>query len=222
MNKRELLSYLIENNTSFSLAEVLIGSGVAILLAFFQFFVYKKTFDGVKYSKTFNITLIMTTIITTMVMMIIGSNLALSLGMVGALSIIRFRTAVKDAKDIAFIFWSVAIGLACGSGIYVIGIVGSLVIAVILFLMCNGKASEDLYLLTVQMHPESDAAEVERYLAANLRQCELKISSTKPDAADATYEVRLKSKSARTLCAELGELDAVQSVNIVQYEGVAR
>ena len=222
MNKRELLSYLIENNTSFSLQEVLIGSGIAILLAFFQFFVYKKTFEGVKYSKGFNITLIMTTIITTMVMMIIGSNLALSLGMVGALSIIRFRTAVKDAKDIAFIFWSVAIGLACGSGIYIIGIVGSLVIAVILFLLSNGKTSDDVYLLTVQMTPQADASAVEAYLASHLRRYALKMSSTKPGGTDATYEVTLKDRSAQQLCTELGELDAVSGVNIVQYEGVAR
>lgn len=223
MNKAELLAYLLENNTNFSVAEVLIGSGVAILLAFFEYFVYKKTYDSVKYSKSFNITLLMTTIITTMVMMIIGSNLALSLGMVGALSIIRFRTAVKDPKDIAFIFWSVTIGLSCGSGIYAIGVVGSIIIAAILFLMSKGGVSENVFLLTVQMQADATLEDVEKCLAENLKKYTLKVSNIRSTGMDATYEVRPgKKQNIQEICTKIQAMEKVSSVNVVAYEGLSR
>ena len=223
MNKRELLSYLIENNTSFSMSEVLIGSGIALLLAFFQFYVYKKTYDSVKYSKSFNVTLVMTTVVTTMVMMIIGSNLALSLGMVGALSIIRFRTAIKDPKDIAFIFWSVAIGLACGAGVYIIAVIGSVVIAAILFLLCRGKTGEDVYLLTVTLDADGDLDALEACLSENVRSYTFKVSSVKPQGTDATYEIRpAKKVGTSQLCKTLQNTEHVTGVNVVAYEGLSR
>lgn len=222
MSKRELLAYLLENNTNFSLAEVCIGSGVAIVLAFFLYFVYKKTYDSVKYSKSFNVTLLITTIVTTMVMMIIGSNLALSLGMVGALSIIRFRTAIKDPKDIAFIFWAVAIGLSCGSGIYAIGIVGSIIIAAILFLVSKSGTQEETYLLTVQLNADASLDEVEACLKENLKKFSLKVSNTRSTGTDATYEIRPSKMSVQSLCALLQDMDSVNSVSVVAYEGLSR
>ena len=223
MNKRELLSYLLENNTNFSLPEILIGSGVALLLAFFQFFVYKKTYTGVKYSKSFNITLVMVTVITTMVMMIIESNLALSLGMVGALSIIRFRTAVKDPLDVAFIFWSVAIGLSCGSGIYIISVIGSIVIAIILTLLSRGKLSENVYLLTIFSSSGSSFDEIESIFKQSLKSYDLKISNTKSYGTESTYEIKFKNQSdVSKLCADLKNISYVDDVNVVSYEGLSR
>ena len=107
MSKKELLKYLIENNVGISVTQILISMCITVLLSMFIYWVYKKTYSGVMYSKNFNITIILVAIITCMIMMIIGSNLALSLGMVGALSIIRFRTAVKEPKDICFLFFYV-------------------------------------------------------------------------------------------------------------------
>ena len=157
MNKKELLYYLLENNTNISISEIAIGLIMSVFLAFFIYFIYKKTYSGVMYSKNFNVTILLVTIITTMVMMIIGSNLALSLGMVGALSIIRFRTAVKDAKDSAFIFWAIAVGIACGSGIYTIAILGSIIIALVLLFLSRGVMDVTSYLVIVHGDSSVDA-----------------------------------------------------------------
>ena len=119
MSKKELLKYLIENNVGISVTQILISMCITVLLSMFIYWVYKKTYSGVMYSKNFNITIMLISTVTSMVMMIIGSNLALSLGMVGALSIIRFRSAIKDPKDIGFLFWGIAVGLSTGTGIYI-------------------------------------------------------------------------------------------------------
>ncbi len=219
MNKKELLAYLLENNTNFSIHEALIGSGLAVLLSFYLFFVYKKTNDSVKYSKSFNITLIMTSIITTMVMMIIGSNLALSLGMVGALSIIRFRAAIKDPKDIAFIFWAVTIGLSCGSGLYIIGIIGSIVLSVILFSFKFGNADKNIYLVAVNIDLEEDSTNIEKVILTLAKKCDVKMTNFKSSGADITYEVKIGSEKVSELSKKLSELPTVKNVSIVSFEG---
>ena len=140
MSKRQILEYLLETNTSVSVTQMCVALLMALVLGLFIYIVYRATYRGTLYSKNFNLTLILVALITTVVMMIIGTNLALSLGMVGSLSIIRFRTAIKEPRDIAFLFWAVSIGLACGSEFYLAGILGSVLIAVVL-----GLANLDLY-----------------------------------------------------------------------------
>ena len=150
MSKKELLKYLIENNAGISVTQVLISMCITVLLSMFIYWVYKKTYSGVMYSKNFNITIMLISTVTSMVMMIIGSNLALSLGMVGALSIIRFRSAIKDPKDIGFLFWGIGIGLSTGTGVYIIGILGSVFIAFLLFIFDRGIYNDNCYLLIVK------------------------------------------------------------------------
>ena len=137
MKKQQILNYLLENNTALAWEQILISFIATVFLSLFVYFIYKKTHTSALYSKSFNITLVMIAIITAMVMMLIGSNLALSLGMVGALSIIRFRTAVKEAKDSAFLFWAIGIGLSCGTGVYLIALIGSIFIAIVLLLLLS-------------------------------------------------------------------------------------
>ena len=139
----------MENNTTTTFNDVLSSmtdlSGnalsplsvvITILLAcavgVFVFFIYKKTFSGVLYSRNFGISLIMVTMVTALIITIISSNLTLSLGMVGALSIVRFRTAVKDAMDTMYMFWGIAAGIALGARFYVVAVVGSLIIGLIM------------------------------------------------------------------------------------------
>ena len=219
MNKKELLAYLLENNTNFSKYEVLIGSGVAVLLSFFLFYVYKKTNDSVKYSKSFNITLVMTAIITTMVMMIIGSNLSLSLGMVGALSIIRFRAAIKDPKDITFIFWAVTIGLSCGSGLYIVGIIGSVILSIILFAFKYGNNSNDIYLVAINIDSEEAVKQVEKEISAIAKKYSVKIVNTKASSIDITYEVKISSDKVAILNQKLASIQEVKNSSIVSFEG---
>jgi hypothetical protein len=113
-------------------------------------YVYKKTFSGVLYSKSFTLSLIGLSTVTCMIIMTITSNIILSLGMVGALSIVRFRSAIKDPNDIVFMFWSIAVGIACGAGFFTIAGYGSLMISVILLIVSKYRVLQTPYLLVIQ------------------------------------------------------------------------
>ncbi len=219
MSKRELLYYLLENNTNISIEEIAIGLIMSVLLAFFICFVYKQTYTGVMYSKNFNVTLLLVTIITTMVMMIIGSNLALSLGMVGALSIIRFRTAVKDTKDSAFIFWTIAVGIACGSGIYMIAILGSIFIAGILFFLSKGVFDESTYLVIVHADENVDAGMITDIIEKHCIKTNLKMKNLCPSGLDITYEVTIKKGMDSEIVKSIKTIEGVNAINIVTYNG---
>lgn len=219
MNKRELLYYLLENNTNISVAEIAIGLIMSVLLAFFIYFVYKKTYTGVMYSKNFNVTLLLITVITTMVMMIIGSNLALSLGMVGALSIIRFRTAVKDTKDSAFIFWAIAVGISCGSGIYIIAVLGSAVIALILFFINKGVLDDTTYLVIVHGNSNVDVDRISDIVGNHCSKSTLKMKNITSLNVDITYEVSFKKGSETELTKELKGMEDITAINVVTYNG---
>ncbi len=219
MNKKELLYYLIENNTNMSIEEIVIGLIMSVILAFFIYFVYKKTYTGVMYSKNFNVTVLLVTIITTMVMMIIGSNLALSLGMVGALSIIRFRTAVKDTKDSAYIFWGIAVGIACGAGIYTIAILGSIFIAIILFFINKGVLDDYTYLVIIHGDSSLDVDEVSLIVDKNCKKTNLKMKNISPSNVDITYEVSFKKGIDNKLTTELKGIQGLSGINIVTYNG---
>ena len=219
MSKKELLYYLLENNTNISVAEIVIGLVMSVILAFFIYFVYKKTFTGVMYSKNFNVTLLLITVITTMVMMIIGSNLALSLGMVGALSIIRFRTAVKDTKDSAYIFWAIAVGISCGSGIYAIAILGSIVIAIILFFINRGVLDDNTYLVIVHGNDSLETDKVTEAVNRHCKKVNLKMRNMTSVSTDITYEVSFAKDKDGELSKELKALEGVSGINIVTYNG---
>ena len=219
MSKKELLYYLLENNTNISIAEIAIGIIMSVLLAFFIYVVYKKTYTGVMYSKNFNVTLLLITIITTMVMMIIGSNLALSLGMVGALSIIRFRTAVKDTKDSAYIFWAIAVGIACGSGIYTIAILGSAVIAIILIFMNKGAFDDNTYLVIVHGTDNLDIDKVSEAVEKNCKKTNLKMKNVTSKSIDVTYEVSFVKGKDSDLVKDVKDIEGITAINVVTYNG---
>lgn len=133
-------AYILENLTntqSLDLAVILLNNTVSFVMAFFIMFTYKLSYTGTAYSRRFNVAIGSITIITTMIMSIISNNVALSLGMVGALSIIRFRTAVKDVRDATYIFWAIAAGIGCGVSQYALIAIGSLFLLV--FLQLTGK-----------------------------------------------------------------------------------
>lgn len=219
MNKKELLYYLLENNTNISVAEIAIGLIMSVFLAFFIYFIYKKTYSGVMYSKNFNVTILLVTIITTMVMMIIGSNLALSLGMVGALSIIRFRTAVKDAKDSAFIFWAIAVGIACGSGIYTIAILGSIIIALVLLFLNRGVMDETSYLVIVHGDSSADVDLISQTIDKYCARSALKMKNITESKVDMTYEVTFKKGQEADLTKEIRKQAGISAINVVTYNG---
>lgn len=219
MKKQQILNYLLENNTALAWEQILISFIATVFLSLFVYFIYKKTHTSALYSKSFNITLVMIAIITAMVMMLIGSNLALSLGMVGALSIIRFRTAVKEAKDSAFLFWAIGIGLSCGTGVYLIALIGSIFIAIVLLLLTHGVFEDDIYLLVVHANNTVDAEKLSSVVTAGTKRAKIKMRNSTASATDITYEIRLGKKDDALLLKQVQELPEVNAVNLVSYSG---
>lgn len=132
-------SSFLESVTGFSLSEVLLAMLFAVIVGLFIFWVYKKTFTGILYSSGFALTLIGLTLVTTLVIIAVTSNVVLSLGMVGALSIVRFRTAIKEPMEIVFLFWSIAVGIVIGAGMIPLAGLGSVIIGIILLIFANRK-----------------------------------------------------------------------------------
>ncbi|HBQ85669.1 MAG TPA: DUF4956 domain-containing protein, partial [Syntrophomonas sp.] len=142
-------SSFLDKISSFSMLDTAIALGLAFILGLFIFMVYKKTFKGVMYSANFGVSLLAMTLITTLIIMAISSNVILSLGMVGALSIVRFRSAIKEPIDIAFLFWAISIGIVLGAGLIPLAIFGSLFIGIIMLFFVNQKSSDNPYILVI-------------------------------------------------------------------------
>lgn len=219
MSTTELLAYLLEYNTSISWERIAINLIVTVLLSLFLYFVYRKTYQGVLYQKSFNVTLMMIAVIISFIMMTIGSNLALSLGMVGSLSVIRFRTAVKDPRDMAFLFWAIGVGIACGTGTYLIAILGSIVIAILLYLFGKDIASTEIYLLVLHLSKDAAEAVLEKIVREHTARCNLKMKTVTDAQIDVTYEVRLKKQGSASLSDALRAEQAIKSFSIVAYTG---
>ena len=187
---------------------------VAFIVALIIYFTYKNTYSGVLYNPRFNVSLIMITMITTIVMVVIGSNISVSLGMVGALSIIRFRTAVKDPRDTAFIFWGVVSGLACGTQNYTIVIVGSLFVCLILFGFKKAVQITNKYVLIVK-GDNVDINEVEKSLTSILKAFECKGKYINNENVELIYDIRFKKGLNNKIINDLQKIKGVNTVNIV-------
>lgn len=197
---------------------VLQNLAVATLLALVLYVTYRITFSGVVYSKKFNISLIMLTLISAMVMSIIASSVALSLGMVGALSIVRFRTAVKDPRDTAYIFWAISIGLGTGSGNYYIVGIGTLFVSVAAILLSFGLRGDDKYLVIVR-GDVSAMEEVRSALFASYRAGRLRAETVTDTYAEIVYQVKLKNDSAVIDYEKIRAIEGVTYVNLVAQNG---
>ncbi len=218
MSKKEIFKYLIESNSSISIYQVVLAMTAALVLGLFMYFIYKKTYSGVVYSKSFNQTLVVLAVIVTMVMTIIGGSLALSLGMVGSLSVIRFRTAIKEPKDMAFLFWAIAIGLSCGAEMYVVAVVGSAVIAVVLFVFSRDAYDGNNYLIVVRGNRiDSDA--LEKLIDENTKKWRVRMQNATGDYEEITYEAGLKKNNLSELAKAIKEIDGTEAVNVVTYTG---
>lgn len=212
-------SSFIEKTTSFSLTDSIISIGFALILGLLIYAVYKKTFNGVIYSHSFNISLIIMTMATSLVIMGISQNVLLSLGMVGALSIVRFRTPIKDPMDLVYIFWSLIIGILCGAGFIILAVVGSIVIGAVLMLFTNKIKVENPYLLVVK-HDKSIATEViENIIKENSKKFSLKSKSIiQGSEIEGTYEIRVKNNDSN-IVADISELNGVHSAIMLSYDG---
>lgn len=195
---------------------------IALLLAFglglFIFLVYKKTYQGVMYSSGFGVTLIALTMITTVVILAVTSNVVLSLGMVGALSIVRFRTAIKEPLDIAFLFWSIAVGIVLAAGMIPLAVIGSVIIGVILLIFVNRKSHCNPYIIVVQCADHNSETKVKDFLTGQVQRCVVKSKSVQRGSIELNMEIRLKDDNTDFINT-LSEIAGVTSAVLVSYNG---
>lgn len=211
-------SSFLENITSVSILDMALALVLAFGLGLFIFFVYKKTYQGVMYSSSFGTTLIALTMITTVVILAVTSNVVLSLGMVGALSIVRFRTAIKEPLDIAFLFWSIAVGIVLAAGMIPLAVIGSVVIGLILLVFVNRKSHCNPYIAVLSCaDTEAEKAAVE-YLQSKTEKCVVKSKTASKGAVELNLDVRLRDDSTDFIN-ELADMQGVTSAVLVSYNG---
>ena len=211
-------SSFLENVTAVSITDMALALVLSFCLGLFIFFVYKKTYSGVMFSQAFGGSLIAMTMITTMMILAVTSNVVLSLGMVGALSIVRFRTAIKEPMDIAFLFWAIAGGIVLAAGMIPLAIIGSVIIGVIMIVFCNRKSALKPYIAVISCDGGSTEEKVAAYLKENTDKTVVKSKSAQKGSIELTYEVTLK-KDDTDFITRLSEMDGVSSAVLVSYNG---
>lgn len=182
------------------------------------FFVYKKTYQGVMYSSSFGVTLIALTMITSLVILAVTSNVVLSLGMVGALSIVRFRTAIKEPLDIAFLFWSIAAGIVLAAGLIPLAVLGSLFIGVILLLFVNRKSHVNPYIVVLQCDGQESERKAMACLSEHTQKCVVKSKTAQKGMVELNCEIRLKDDNTDFINT-LADTEGVSSAVLVSYNG---
>lgn len=216
--KEFLLGYL-EQEKGLSLEDILLHVIIAACIGLVIYLSYWISHTGSVYSKKFNVSLIMLTVLTATVMSVIANNVALSLGMVGALSIVRFRTAIKDSRDTAYIFWTIIVGICCGAGDYLIACVGSSVVFLILLLL--GRVKNDNRILLIIKAPRSLDTEIEGIVFTKFqRKAHLRVKNTSAESCEYIYELSRKIyevtlKEGTSITDLLYDQGNVEYVNIV-------
>ena len=211
-------SSFLENITSVSVVDMLLTLALAFGIGLFIFLVYKKTYSGVMYSSSFGGTLMALTMITSMTILAVTSNVVLSLGMVGALSIVRFRTAIKEPMDIAFLFWSIAAGIVLAAGMIPLAVIGSVIIGVVMLVFINRKAVHDPYIAVISCASSVAEKSATTYLKQNVEKAVIKSKTAQNGSIEMTWEIRLL-KHDTDFITELSEMDGVNSAVLVSYNG---
>ena len=211
-------SSFLENVTAVSPLDIVLTIILAFGIGLFIFFVYKKTYRGVMYSSSFGVTLIALTMITSQVILAVTSNVVLSLGMVGALSIVRFRTAIKEPLDIAFLFWSIAAGIILAAGMIPLAVIGSVIIGLILLFFVNNKSHKNPYILVLSCVNHEAEKEAMKFVKAQLDRCVVKSKSAQAGLVELNMEVRLKNDNTDFINA-LSAMNGVNSAVLVSYNG---
>ena len=211
-------SSFLENITSVSLLDMAISLVLAFGLGLFIFLIYKKTFNGVMYSSSFGVTLIALTMITTVVILAVTSNVVLSLGMVGALSIVRFRTAIKEPLDIAFLFWAIAVGIVLAAGMIPLAVIGSVIIGVILLLFVNRKSHVNPYIVVVTCRNHDSEQRALAFLNKEVQLCAVKSKTVQKGCVELNLEIRMKDENTDFINI-LSDMNGIDSAVLVSYNG---
>lgn len=213
-----LKSSYLENFTSFSLVDTVLAMVIALAIGFFINYVYRKTFNGVMYSSSFGTSLVAMCVTTTFVILAVTSNVVLSLGMVGALSIVRFRTAVKEPIEISYLFWAIAAGIVVGAGMFPLAVFGSVIIGIILVIFVNKKTTDNPYILVVNCDNDVAEKRVMQFVKGEVKKAVIKSKTVSKSGIEFTLEVRLKDETT----AFVNQVSAIEQVNnavLVSYNG---
>ena len=211
-------SNYLENLTEFSFVDSAIALISAFIIGMFIYFIYKKTFSGVMYSKSFNASLVLLTMLTTFIILAVTSNVILSLGMVGALSIVRFRTAIKDPLDLVFLFWAIGCGIVLGAGMLPLAIVGSVLVGIVLVGFISQSDQDSPYILILDLIDESTEIESLGFLKKKLNKMKVKSKTITNGEIELIYEIRLKTQDT-AFVNELASLKGVKNATLVSYNG---
>ncbi len=211
-------SSFIENVSSISILDMAVTMLLAFGVGVFIFLIYKKTYAGVMYSSSFGVTLVALTMITSLVILAVTSNVVLSLGMVGALSIVRFRTAIKEPLDIAFLFWAIAVGIVLAAGMIPLAVFGSLFIGIIILLFANHKDTSNPYIVVLECAGSESEEAALSFLMQHTKRCVIKSKTAKKDQVELNLEVRLRDTNT-AFVNELASLEGVRSAVLVSYNG---
>ena len=211
-------SSFLENVSEFSILDTVIGLAVALVIGLFIFIIYKKTLTGVMYSSGFALTLVGLSLVTTLVIMAVTSNVVLSLGMVGALAIVRFRTAIKEPVEIVFLFWSLAVGIVIGAGMIPLAVIGSAIIGVILLLFANRKIHSSPYILVMNCTDEKVENAVLDILSKDTEHYIVKSKTITTAGIELTAELRTKDAST-AFVNSIAQLTGVENATLVSYNG---
>lgn len=216
---KEIIYSMLEQNGTLNIEEVIWHILASAVLGGCIYLSYYVTHAGTVYSRKFNTSLLTLTVLTATVMTVIGNNIALSLGMVGALSIVRFRTAVKDSRDATYIFWTIVVGICCGVGDYTVAIAGSSVVFLILLLL--GRVRNDNRMLLVIRGPKSEEQRIEAIIFQGFGgKASLRVKNTTQESVELIYEMARKvylgnQKQEKTITEALYEIERMEYVNIV-------
>ncbi len=211
-------SSFLSNINSFSTLDVLLALGLSFVLGLFIFLIYKKTYQGVMYSDSFGVSLIAMSMITSLVIIAVTSNVVLSLGMVGALSIVRFRTAIKEPMDIAFLFWAIAAGIVLGAGLLPLAIIGSVIIGIIIVIFSTRKIGDTPYILVVNCENEETENTANTLIKEEAKKSVLKSKAVNKLGVELTYEVRIKDDNTGFVN-RVSACEGVTNAVLVSYNG---
>ena len=211
-------SSFLNNVTSVSIVDMVLAMVLSFCVGLFIYFIYKKTYSGVMYSASFGVTLIALSMISTLVILAVTSNVVLSLGMVGALSIVRFRTAIKEPLDIAFLFWAIAAGIVLAAGMIPLAVFGSVLIGLILLLFVNRKSHSNPYILVITCDNHENENAVREYVQKHTERCQVKSKTAQKGQIELNLEIRLKDDNTDFIN-EIAEMNGVDHAVLVSYNG---
>ncbi|MFR7988999.1 MAG: DUF4956 domain-containing protein [Anaerovoracaceae bacterium] len=211
-------SDFLENMAGASMLDMAAALTLSFLLGLFIFFIYRKSYSGVMYSASFGISLVAMAMITCLLITTVVSNVVLSLGMVGALSIVRFRTAVKDPLDIVFLFWSIAAGIVLAAGMLHFAVFGSAFIGVVLIVFGRNRIVDSPYILMIHLADGESEERTRAFIQGRVRKLSLKSKTVEAGQIELNYEIRLKEGESGFVN-ELEAMEGVRHVVLVSYNG---